>query len=203
MGHYTGPKARINRRLGLDIYDSAGALRATHRRPQPPGKQPIRRRRPTDYAKALIEKQKIRHYYGLSQTQLERFFKIAKKQGGNKGQNLLLLCERRLDNVVSRARLSTTRAQARQAVAHGHFMVNGRKTDIPSYICKTGDTIQVRARENLQKIYSKRLESADAPECSFIAVEPSELIAKIVSDPSPEDISIPVNINQVVEFLSR
>ena len=112
MGHYTGPKARINRRLGLDIYDSAGALRATHRRPQPPGKQPIRRRRPTDYAKALIEKQKIRHYYGLSQTQLERFFKIAKKQGGNKGQNLLLLCERRLDNVVSRARLSTTRAQA-------------------------------------------------------------------------------------------
>ena len=178
-------------------------MRATHRRPQPPGKQPIRRRRPTDYAKALIEKQKIRHYYGLSQTQLERFFKVAKKQGGNKGQNLLLLCERRLDNVVSRARLSTTRAQARQAVAHGHFMVNGRKTDIPSYICKTGDTIQVRARENLQKIYSKRLESADPPECSFIAVEPGELIAKIVSDPSPDDISIPVNINQVVEFLSR
>ena len=178
-------------------------MRAAPRRPQPPGKQPIRRRRPTDYAKALIEKQKIRHYYGLSQTQLERFFKVAKKQGVNKGQNLLLLCERRLDNVVSRARLSTTRAQARQAVAHGHFMVNGRKTDIPSYICKTGDTIQVRARENLQKIYSKRLESADAPECSFIAGEPSELIAKIVSDPSPEDISIPVNINQVVEFLSR
>ena len=203
MGHYTGPKARINRRLGLDIYDSAGALRATHRRPQPPGKQPIRRRRPTDYAKALIEKQKIRHYYGLSQTQLERFFKIAKKQGGNKGQNLLLLCERRLDNVVSRARLSTTRAQARQAVAHGHFMVNGRKTDIPSYICKTGDTIQVRARENLQKIYSKRLEGNDAPECTFIAVEPAEMMAKIVSDPSPEDIGVPVNINQVVEFLSR
>ena len=203
MGHYTGPKARINRRLGLDIYDSAGALRASHRRPHPPGKQPIRRRRPTDYAKALIEKQKIRHYYGLSQTQLERFFKVAKKQGGNKGQNLLLLCERRLDNVVSRARLSTTRAQARQAVAHGHFMVNGRKTDIPSYICKTGDTIQVRARENLQKIYSKRLEGNDAPECTFIAVEPAEMMAKIVSDPSPEDIGVPVNINQVVEFLSR
>ena len=203
MGHYTGPKARINRRLGLDIYDSAGALRATHRRPQPPGKQPIRRRRPTDYAKALIEKQKIRHYYGLSQTQLERFFKIAKKQGGNKGQNLLLLCERRLDNVVSRSGLAATRAQGRQAVAHGHFMVNGRKTDIPSYICKTGDTIQVRARENLQKIYSKRLEGNDAPECTFIAVEPAEMMAKIVSDPSSEDIGVPVNINQVVEFLSR
>ena len=203
MGHYTGPKARINRRLGLDIYDSAGALRATHRRPHPPGKQPTRRRRPTDYARALIEKQKIRHYYGLSQTQLERFFKIAKKQGGNKGQNLLLLCERRLDNVVSRSGLATTRAQGRQAVAHGHFMVNGRKTDIPSYICKTGDTIQVRARENLQKIYSKRLEGKDAPECTFIAVEPAEMMAKIVSDPSSEDIGVPVNINQVVEFLSR
>ena len=82
-------------------------------------------------------------------------------------------------------------------------MVNGRKTDIPSYICKTGDTIQVRARENLQKIYSNRLEGNDAPECTFIAVEPAEMMAKIVSDPSPEDIGVPVNINQVVEFLSR
>lgn len=203
MGHYTGPKARINRRLGLDIYDSAGALRATHRRPQPPGKQPTRRRRPTDYAKALMEKQKIRHYYGLSQTQLERFFKIAKKQGGNKGENLLLLCERRLDNVVRRSGLTKTRAQARQAVAHGHVMVNGRKTDIPSYICKDGDTIQVRPRENLQKIYSSRLESSDAPACTFIAVEPAELLVKVVSAPAPEDIGLPVNINQVVEFLSR
>jgi len=203
MGHYTGPKARINRRLGLDIYDSAGALRATHRRPHPPGKQPTRRRRPTDYAKSLMEKQKIRHYYGLSQTQLERFFKIAKKQGGNKGENLLLLCERRLDNVVRRSGLTNTRAQARQAVAHGHVMVNGRKTDIPSYICKDGDAIQVRQRENLQKIYSKRLEASDAPECTFIAVEPSELLVKVVSAPSTDDIGLPVNINQVVEFLSR
>ena len=203
MGHYTGPKARINRRLGLDIYDSAGALRATHRRPHPPRKQPTRRRRPTDYAKALMEKQKIRHYYGLSQTQLERFFKIAKKQGGNKGENLLLLCERRLDNVVRRSGLANTRAQARQAVAHGHVMVNGRKTDIPSYICKDGDAIQVRQRENLQKIYSKRLETSDAPECTFIAVEPAELLVKVVSAPSTDDIGLPVNINQVVEFLSR
>lgn len=203
MGHYTGPKARINRRLGLDIYDSAGALRATHRRPHPPGKQPIRRRRPTDYAKALMEKQKIRHYYGLSQTQLERFFKVAKKQGGNKGENLLLLCERRLDNVVRRSGLTITRAQARQAVAHGHFMVNGRKTDIPSYICKDGDAIQVRPRENLQKIYSKRLESSDPPICTFIAVEPAELLVKVVSAPATDDIGLPVNINQVVEFLSR
>jgi small subunit ribosomal protein S4 len=204
MGHYTGPKARINRRLGFDIYDSAGALRASHRRPQPPGKQPTRRRRPTDYARALMEKQKIRHFYGLSQTQLERFFAIAKKQGGNKGEKLLLLCERRLDNVVWKAGLASTRAQARQSVAHGHFEVNGRRTDIPSFIVKEGDTIKVRARENLQKLYTDRVEAnRRGTDSGFIAAEPKELLAKVVRLPDTEDIGLPVEIQQVVEFLSR
>ncbi len=204
MGHYTGPKARINRRLGADIYDSAGAVRATHRRPQPPGKQPTRRRRPTDYARALMEKQKIRHYYGLSQKQLERFFGLAKKQGGNKGENLLLLCERRLDNLVWKAGFAATRAQARQSVAHGHFEVNGRRTDVPSYIARAGDEIKVRGRENLQKIYAGRVEgNSRAGESGFLAVEGKELTAKVVRLPDKEDIGLPVEIQLVVEFLSR
>ncbi len=204
MGHYTGPKARINRRLGLEIYDSAGALRAGRRRSNPPGEPSRRRRRPTDFAKALIEKQKIRHYYGLSQKQLMRFFKIAKKMRGNKGENLLTVCERRLDNIVWRAGFCRTRAQARQAVAHGHITLNGRKTDVPSAIVSPGDTIQVRKRENLQKVYSKLVQEVDRPESAFIAVEEKELLAKIIRLPETDDVGLPItNINIVVEFLSR
>ena len=203
MGHYIGPKARINRRLGQDIYDSGGALRATHRRPQPPGKQPTRRRRPTDYAKALMEKQKIRHYYGLSQRQLLRFFAMAKKQGGNKGENLLHFCERRLDNVVWRAGFARTRAQARQAVAHGPFTVNGRRMDVPSYVVREGDVVQVRPRENLKKNYSELRQGFDRTDAGFLAVEEKELLFKVVRLPDKEDVSLPININIVVEFLSR
>ncbi|MEM7232888.1 MAG: 30S ribosomal protein S4 [Planctomycetota bacterium] len=203
MGHYTGPKARINRRLGLEVYDSAGAIRAGRRRPSPPGMHGQRRRRPTDFGRALIEKQKIRHYYGLSQKQLNRFFDIAKRQGGNKGENLLLLCERRLDNVIWRAGFANTRAQARQSVAHGHFEVNGRRTDVPSFICKPGDTVKVRGKANLQKIYDERLEGLDRPGADFLAIEKKDKMTKVVRVPDADDISLPVNINLVVEMLSR
>lgn len=203
MGHYVGPKARINRRLGLEIYDSNGALRASHRRAMPPGMQPQRRRRPSDYARALMEKQKIRHYYGLSQRQLNRFFEIAKKTKGNTGANLLLLCERRLDNVVWRAGLVRTRAQARQTVAHGHLTVNGRKTDVPSFLVSIGDTIQVRPRENLQKLYKGLVEEISRPEAGYLAIEPGQLLAKVARLPDSDDVGLPVNINLVVEMLSR
>ena len=203
MGHYVGPKARINRRLGLEVYDSSGAIRAGRRRPTPPGQLPQRRRRPTDYAKALAEKQKIRHYYGLSQKQPRRFFGLAKKLRGNKGENLLTLCERRLDNVVWRAGLARTRAQARQAVAHGHLLVNNRRMDVASHIVKAGDTVQVRKRENLQKLYAKRVEEVDRAQADFLAVEPKDLLVKVVRLPDGDDVSLPVNINLVVELLSR
>jgi small subunit ribosomal protein S4 len=203
MGHYIGPKARINRRLGLDVYDSSGAVRASHRRPQPPGRPPARRRRPTDYARALAEKQKIRHHYGMTQRQLKRFFDLAKRLGGNKGDNLLLLCERRLDNIVWKGGFAKTRVQARQSVAHGHFLVNGRRTSVPSYIVREGDTIQVRKRENLRKIYGSRTEGSDRVEAGFLAVDPKELVIKMVRLPDKDEIGLPVDIQVVVEFLSR
>lgn len=203
MGHYTGPKTRINRRLGLEVYDSSGAIKAGRRRITPPGQPPKRRPRPTDYARALHEKQKIRHYYGLSQRQLLRFFGLAKKVKGNKGENLLLLCERRLDNIVWRAGFCHTRVQARQAVAHGHFLVNGRRTDVPSYIVRPGDTIQVRKRENLQKLYTSQVAEVNRPESGIVAVEEKDLLIKVVRLPEMDDVGLPVNINMVVEFLSR
>lgn len=203
MGHYIGPKARVNRRLGTEVYDSSGALRASHRRIFPPGQHAQRRRRPSDYGKALAEKQKICHYYGLGRRQLMRFFGLAKKAPGNTGENLLKLCERRLDNVVWKSGLAKTRAQARQAVSHGHFNVNGRRTDIPSFIVSPEDVIQVRKRESLQKIYATRSEESDRPGAAFLAVEPKELLIKVIRLPDNEDVGLPVQVNQVVEFLSR
>ena len=203
MAHYVGPKARINRRLSTEIYDSSGAIRASHRRIFPPGQQSQRRRRASDYGRALLEKQKIRHYYGLSQRQLKRFFGLAKKIAGNTGDNLLLLCERRLDNVIWKAAFSRTRAQARQAVSHGHFIVNGKRTDVPSYLVKPDDVIQVRKRDNLQTIYKGTTEEVDRPTGAFLAADPKDLQIKIIRLPDKDDVGLPVNINQVVELLSR
>ena len=206
MGHYTGPKARINRRLGMDVYDSAGALRASHRRIMPPGEQSRRRRRISDYGRALMEKQKIRHFYGLSQRQLARYFGLAKKLAGNTGENLLIICERRLDNLLWRAGFALTRVQARQAVAHGHVTVNGRKTDIASYLAEVGDTIQVRNRDNLQKLYQNRIDEVhqgSRPESGFLAIEKKDLLFKIIRLPEMDEVSLQVNINVVVELLSR
>jgi small subunit ribosomal protein S4 len=203
MGHYTGPKARVNRRLGCDVYDSSGATRASRRRPNPPGMHGGRRRRPTDYGRALTEKQKVRHYYGLSQRQLIRIFELAKRAGGNKGANLLQLCERRLDNILWRSGLARTRSQARQSATHSHFLVNGRRMNVPSYLVEVGDVIQVRKREKLQKLYASRTDENDRPGAEFIAVDPKELTIRVLRFPEKSDVSLPVNINLVVEFLGR
>ena len=203
MSHYVGPKARVNRRLGTEIYDSSGTLRASRRRIFPPGQHAQRRRRPSDYGRALMEKQKICHYYGLNRRQLKRFYQTAKKMPGNTGDNLLILCERRLDSIVWKAGLARTRSQARQTVAHGHLLVNGKRTSVPSYIVSPDDVIQVRKRDNLQKLYTARVEEIDRPQPGFLAVEKKDLVIKMVRVPDLEDVGLPVNVAQVVEFLSR
>jgi len=203
MAHHVGPKARINRRLGTEVYDSSGALKASHRRIFPPGQHGQRRRRPSDYGRALIEKQKIRHYYGVSERQLKRFYGMAKRLPGNTGENLLILCERRLDSVIWKAGFASTRQQARQAVAHGHLSVNGKRVDVPSYLVDAEDIIQVRKRDNLTKLYATRAEEADRPPSPFLAVEKKDLIIKVIRLPDKDDVGLPVNVNQVVEFLSR
>ena len=152
MARYSGPKARINRRLGVMVYESRGAVRAMERREQPPGMH-TRPRRPSNYGAALREKQKIKHYYGLLEKQLQRYFTKASHMKGNTGEQLLLMCERRLDNVVRRAGYTITRPQARQGIAHGHFRVNGVKVTKPSFQVRPGDVISLRERESIQNLY--------------------------------------------------
>ena len=199
MGRYTGPKARINRRLGFDVFESAGAMRASERKKYAPG-MAQRRRKQSVYGAALTEKQKIRFYYGLREKNLRKYFDKARRMKGNTGEQLLILCERRLDNFVRRAGLCDTRPQARQAVVHGHFQINGRTVTRPSIQVREGDVITVRNRPNLQRQYKER--SGDSA-ADWINVDADGLTAAVVHLPTFEDVSLPVDVGSVVAFLSR
>ena len=171
MGRYTGAKGRINRRLATMVYESAGAVRALERRETPPGMYG-RRKKMTTYGAAFAEKQKMKHYYGVREAQLRRYFELARKTKGNTGQTLMLLCERRLDNVVRRAGFVHSRPQARQGIVHSHFQLNGRTVSTPSIVVNAGDVITVRNRPNLQNVYRAAVESGHAPALRLDLVRP-------------------------------
>jgi small subunit ribosomal protein S4 len=172
------------------------------RRDNPPGMH-TRGRRPTNYGQALMEKQKIKHYYGLGERQLRRYFNNVVHKKGNTGEQLLLTCERRLDNVIRRAGLTKTRPQARQGVTHGHFCVNGVKVTSPSYLLRPGDVITLRDRENLRNLYRAITTEASSEPTEWIAFDAETLRATVQGQPGPEDISLPVDVNIVIEFMSR
>lgn len=202
MSRYTRPKARINRRLGAMIFESSGARRASERRESAPGMHG-RGKRPSSYGLALQEKQKIKFYYGLGERQLRRIFDLASRKKGNTGETMLLLCERRLDNVIRRSGLTKTRPQARQGITHGHFQVNGVKTTSPSYILRPGDVITVRRRENLLNYYRDLSAQSSTEPSDWLTFDQETLRITVLGNPGPSDISLPVDANTVVEFLSR
>jgi len=202
MGHYTGPKGRINRRLGAMIFESSGAVRASERRDFPPG-MAQRRRKVSNYGLALAEKQKIKYYYGLRDKQLRRYFDKARRLKGNTGEQLLVLCERRLDNVIRRAGFTLTRPQARQGAVHAHFQLNGKTVSRPSILVAPGDVVTIRNRPNLRMLYSGIIESSVVPQADWIVFDQQTLEATVTSLPSIEDVSIAVDVGQVVAFLSR
>ncbi len=202
MGRYTGPKARINRRLGMLIYEDAGSARALERRDHPPGMH-VRGRRPSNYGLALMEKQKIKHYYGLGERQLRRYFGKAGRTAGNTGELLLTTLERRLDNVVRRCGFTKTRPQARQGIVHGHFQVNGITVNKPSYLLRPGDVVTIRPRKNLQNVYRSMAEEVNSEPIDWVSFDAESLRATVNGLPGPSDISLPVDANLVVEFLSR
>ena len=202
MGRYTGPKGRINRRIGAIIFENAGAVKALENRDTPPG-QHTRRKKLSTYGSALVEKQKIKFYYGLRQKVLRKYFDMARRAKGNTGEQLLILCERRLDNVVRRAGFCKTRPQARQGIAHGHFLVNGRKMDRASMLVRPGDVITVKKRPNLQKMYKELLDEISSERCGWIEFDSGSLEARVTVLPSFEDVSLPVDVGQVIALMSR
>ncbi len=202
MAHYIGPKARINRRLGGLIFESAGAAKAFDRRPTPPGMAPMQRKL-SKFGEAMREKQKIKYYYGLGERQLRRLFDDAQRQAGNTGENLLLLCERRLDSVIRLAGFAKTRPRARQGAAHGHFTLNGRRCDVPSTTLRVGDIVGVKRRQPLVDLYAGLLAEVEDSAAEWLTVDATTLQATVVRLPDAKDVTLPVNVSIVVELLSR
>jgi small subunit ribosomal protein S4 len=202
MGRYTGPKARVNRRLGFQVFESAGAVRALERKPNPPG-MAQKRRKVSNFGLAFAEKQKIKFYYGLREQQLRRYFAISKKQKGNTGAHLMTMCERRLDNVVRRAGFTLTRPQARQGIVHGHFQLNGRTVNKPSILVNAGDVVTIRNRPNIKKLYTELLSAGNRTDVSWINSDSASQKAIVTTLPTQDDVSLPVDVGQVVAFMSR
>lgn len=206
MARYTGPVGKISRRLNLGITEKG--QRILSRRSFPPGQHGpnAKRRKVSEYGVRLVEKQKARYMYGLLERQFALTFERARRMPGETGDNLFSLLERRLDNVVYRMGIATTRAQARQIVNHGHITVNGRKTDIPSFTVKVGETISVRP-ESRKLVYFQNLGLAGGRSGSqvpaWISPEPSDMAARVVSLPTREDAEQGIRAQLIVEHYNR
>ncbi len=174
------------------------------KRNYPPGQHGRRRIKLSEYGIRLREKQKLRRIYGISENQFKRYFEIASRQKGLTGENLIKLLERRLDNVVYRMGFATSRRDARQLVVHGHVMVNGRKVDIPSYLVKPGDVIEIKEKsKNLERIKNavEMAEFRGVP--SWMEVDLENLRGVFKSIPERSEVQIPVNETLIVEFYSK
>ena len=200
MGRYTGPKGRVNRRLGFMVFENAGAVKALERRKNPPGMH-LRRGKPTTYGLGLAEKQKIKYYYGLGERQLRRYLDLAARREGNTGESLLLICERRLDNVIRRAGFVLSRPQSRQGITHRHFQVNGVTVNKPSIQVRPGDVVSVRNRPNVQTMYRNLPTGGES--LSWLNVDKEALRITVTGYPGGADISLPVQMGLVIEFMSR
>src|SRR5881628_451473 len=161
MARYTGPRVRISRRFGVPIF---GPSKYLERRAYGPGVHgPKSRRKHTDYGLGLIEKQKLRYYYGLLERQFRGVYERALKRRGVTGEQMLQILETRLDNICYHLGFANTRAAARQLVSHGHVRVNGRKVSIPSYALRVSDAVEVKDHPRSRQIATKNLESAGGP----------------------------------------
>ena len=175
------------------------------RRSQPPGQQVSRRRRRiSDRGLQLREKQKARYTYGLMERQFGRLFGRAERMSGITGENLLVLLERRLDNVVYRLGFAESRSQARQLVTHGHIMLNGRKTDIASCLASENDTISWKERSTGTEYYKQVVETIGSKSVpTWLSLDRQNLVGKVISLPTPDDIEAKIDGKAIVEYYSR
>lgn len=202
MARYTGPRVRISRRFGTPIF---GASKYLERRPFPPGVHgPKSRRKSTEYGLALIEKQKLRYYYGLMERQFRGVYEKASRRRGVTGEQMLQILETRLDNVVYHLGFANTRAAARQFVSHGHVTVNGRKVNIPSCALRVGDVLVVRNHNVSRQLAAKNLETATSRAVpDWLSLTKDEFKGVVMRIPSREEIQPIANEQAVVEFYSR
>ena len=210
MARYTGPACRLCRRSEVKLMLKGEKCPTPkcplEKRNVPPGQRSLTRRRTriSDRGLQLREKQKVRFCYGVLERQFRRFFSEAKKGSGTTGENLLILLERRLDNVVYRLGFADSRAQARQIVRHGHIVVNGRKTDIPSFLVKSGDVIKWRDASTKTEHYKRvaeEIEENSVP--SWLSMDKESMTGRVLNLPGKDDIEAVLNAKAVVEYYSR
>jgi len=199
MARYTGPKFKLSRRLGISLSGTGKDLK----RPFPPGQHGAnQRRKVSGYGLQLMEKQKLRHMYGLNEKQFRNLFERASKLKGKAGENFMFLLESRLDNLVYRLGWANSRPGARQLVSHGHVTVNGHKVDIASYTVQVGDVIGLRERSRGLKAIKEALEGRHHLP-AYLEFNPTAMEGKYVRLPSREELPQDIDERQIVEFYSR
>ena len=208
MGRYTGAKWRIARRLGVNIYvgeeKSQKGKSVLDRRPYPPGQHGRSRRKISYYGRQLMEKQKVKYYYGIREEQFRRFYQMAERMRGQTGENLLKLLESRLDNVVYRLGFGKSHRHARQLVVHGHILVNGKKVDRPSYLVKPGDVIEVREKSRNIPQVKEGIELAQRRGIpSWLELDAENFKGIVKAEPTRDEIEIPIEEHLIVELYSK
>jgi small subunit ribosomal protein S4 len=209
MARNIDPKCRQCRREGVKLFlkgDRCLSLKcAIERRNFPPGQHgQTMRRKVSNYGVQLREKQKVRRMYGVLERQFRGYYRKAVRQGGVTGENLLRMLELRLDNLVYRVGMASSRAQARQLVLHGQLAVNGVTVTIPSYRCRAGDKISVREKARNLDAIKGALESRDRSSLvSWLTVDKESMTATVVSEPSRQEIPVPMNEQLIVELYSK
>lgn len=208
MARHTGPVCRLCRREGMKLFLKGTRCDtpkcAFERRDAPPGMQQSRRGKLTDYGVHLREKQKVKHYYGVLERQFRLYFAQAERSKTNTGDALMSLLERRLDNVVHRLGFGLSRPQARQMVAHGHVVVNGRRVDRPSYRVRLGDVIRVKNRVKSLRMIQDNLTESEREVPDFLTrVDGALPEGQIARLPEAGDVSIPVETQLIIELCSK
>ena len=203
MARYTGPKAKLVRKFGENIFGNPKFDKILSNKPYGPGQHGAGRKRVSDYGTQLKEKQKLKIMYGLFEKQFRNIFKKADNMRGITGENLLQLLERRLDNTVFRLGFAASRSQARQLVSHRHLTVNGKQVNIPSYALKPGDVIAVKQGSKKMDVFHNALRIRKTNPYEWLEVEKANLSGTFVK--IPERAEIPVNINEqlIVELYSK
>lgn len=204
MARYLGPRCRLSRRVRVDL-EKVLNLKGKCKAETPPGQHGAGgKQRVSDYGSQLREKQKIRYFYGVLEKQFRNYYKKASRQKGSTGSNLLILLERRLDNVVYRLGFASTRAEARQLVTHKAILVNNEAVNIPSFLVKPGDVVSIRQKAKDQsRIKAAIALSEQRLSCDWLSVDTTGMKGTFSSLPNPEDITSIFNVSLVVEFYSK
>ncbi|MGB9771382.1 MAG: 30S ribosomal protein S4 [Candidatus Kapaibacteriota bacterium] len=199
--NYTGPKVKLSRKLGLNLTPKAGKY--TAKKPYPPGQHGKLKRRAkmSDYARQLLEKQKLRFQYNVSERQMKNYFERASRRVGNTGEFLLQLLESRLDALVYRAGLAPTIYAARQLVAHGHILVNGKRVNVPSYLVRPNSVVSLKESSRKIPMILDSIRSVQPP--PYIDLVKADFTFKYLYVPPKEEIPVQVELPQVVEYYAR